>query len=455
MQTSRRRFIQLGAATASMAALGGTSLAQSAGGEKIRFAQIGCGGRGKAHFRMWRGQEFVAAVDTNRKTVGMFNKQRFPDLKTYSDYREMYAENMDRIDAVIVATPDHSHFPAAMAALAAGKAVYCEKPLAWSMDECFALARMAKKMKVPTQMGNQGNAKQGWRDCYSMIKNGVIGDVKEVHTWTNRPVWPQGRRRPERQNPVPDTLDWESWIGPATIVPYVAKWNDLSNDYLWNNVYTPGSWRGWYDFGCGALGDMACHTTNAMFQIMKPDYDCTVEPLKVIDATDVMFPNKEIIKWSFAKKNECPGFDAYWYDGNLKPQKAEALGDNSLPGTGTMFVGTKGALISEGDYNDKNTVYVDGKIVTPEVESLLPPAGGDIHKDFIKAARGEKGWGDTVSNFIYAGKMTAIINMGPIAQKLGRKIAFSSATMKFDDPDANALMQRSDVRAGWKDAYRL
>jgi len=454
MAMQRRQFMRNTMAAAAVSGLAGTSMLWGANREKIRFAQIGCGGRGKEHFGMWRNEKFVAAVDTNRKVVNMFNANTFPDLKRYTDFREMYANHMDEIDAVIVSTPDHTHYAAAMPALAAGKAVYCEKPLAWSMEECFALASMAEKKKVATQMGNQGNGQQGWRDCYSIVKGGLIGDVKEVHTWTNRPIWPQGRQRPDWTDPVPDDLDWESWIGPAQMVPYVDNWRVEMNCYSGNAVYTPRAWRGWYDFGCGALGDMACHTMNAMFRIMKPEFDCTIEPIEVIDPTDVTFPAKEVMKWSFARKGDCPGFDNYWYDGKLRPEKPEDMGEHGLPDQGSMFVGTKGTLIVGGDYNSWQTLYKNGqKIEKPEFEPLLPKAEGNIYSNFMRAVKGETAWDDTVSNFMYSGKMAAIFNMATVCQRVGEKISFSSQKMKFDNARANELMSRTP-REGWEDAYK-
>jgi predicted dehydrogenase len=439
MSINRRQFIGT-TAGASLACVASNVFAESPT-KKIRFAHIGTGGRGGHHINMWRNHDIVAVCDTNRKSVDKFNSSQFPKLGRYSNFLEMYEKEMDNIDAVIVATPDHCHYPAAMLALMAGKAVYCEKPLAWSVTECLELSKMARKMKVATQMGNQGNAGTGWRDVYSMVHQDIIGDVKEVHTWTNRPIWPQGKPRSTGEDPIPETLDWNAWIGPAPMRPYKG-----------GRTYEPFVWRGYYDFGCGALGDMACHTMNAMFQTMKPEYSCTVEPLKVVSPTDDQFPSQQIIKWSFARKKKCPGFDAYWYDGGLKPEKPDALGNNALPGTGVLFLGTKGALISQGDYNNRNSVYIKGEKIEPKFERMVKPSDGGYHGEFVKAASGEKPWDSPMSNFMYAGKMTAIINMGTVAQRVGEKIKFSSWRKKFDNKEANALMARKP-REGWEKAY--
>ena len=442
MALNRRQFIKNTAAGAAVASF--ASVVPIFGAEpdkKIRFAQIGCGGRGKAHYGMWKKNEFVAACDSNRNTLNMFNANALPNLKKYTNYQEMFENEMDNIDAVIVATPDHHHFAASMTALDAGKAVYCEKPLAWSVEECLELAKMAKKRKLVTQMGNQGNSEQGWRDCYDIIHSDVIGKVREVKTWTNRPVWPQGNNRPEGEGiAIPEHLDWESWIGPAPMRAFHGELNF--------------KWRGYYDFGCGALGDMACHTTNAMFQIMKPEFDCTVEPIMMEGRNNDQFPTKQIIKWSFAKKADCPGFDAYWYDGNLKPEKPEAMGADALPNTGSMFIGEKGILITASDYNASPSVYIGGQVVTPKTEKLAPPTDGSIQENFLKSVRGENEWNATCSNFSYAGKMTAIINLGPISEKVDKKITFNGKKMRFDDRAANKLMARKP-RKGWKKAYKI
>lgn len=458
MIISRRRFLGTAAALGSMACLANVPYALAGNGQKkLRFAQIGCGGRGKDHHGMWRQHEFVAAVDTNKKTLNMFNQTTLPNLKRYSDYRKMYENHMDEIDAVIVATPDHHHYSAAMLGLMGGKAVFCEKPLAWSVSECLALAKMVKEKKLPSQMGNQGNAGMGWRNVYAIVKQDIIGKVSEVHTWTNRPIWPQGLERPDWTDPVPDTLDWDSWIGPAAMVPYADEWKDVKYEFSGKSVYNPQAWRGFLDFGCGALGDMACHTMNAMFQVMKPEFDCSVEMLKLDGPSSCQFPKKEIIKWSFAKAGDCPGFDAYWYDGNLQPQKPAAYGANPFQDKGVMFVGSKGVLYSGGDYNEGNIVYIDGqKIEKPTFEPVIKPSEGGMHGEFVAAAAGDKPWDSPMSNFMYAGKMSAIIGLGIVASKLGvgKKLTFSSATMKFDNEEANKLMARKP-REGWEKAYKV
>ena len=195
---------------------------------------------------------------------------------------------------------------------------------------------------------------------------------------------------------------------------------------------------------------------NAMFQVMKPEFDCNVEVLKIEGPSSCQFPKKVIINWSFAKQGACPGFDAFWYDGDLKPEIPAAMVYNNLSGKGVMFVGSKGILISVGDYNESNVVYIDGQKVEPRFEPMIKPSEGGMYGEFLAAASREKPWNSPMSNFTYAGKMTAIIGMGIVASKLGvgKKILFSSAAMKFDNEEANKLMGRKP-REGWEQAYRI
>ena len=218
---TRRQFLQTSAATAAGALIGRSAPGAEKSAKKVRYAMVGVGGRGLIH-QGWAGSEgIVALCDVNAGAVARA-ANRFPNAKKYKDYRTMF-EHADDFDAVVVATPDHYHFPAAMRALKAGKHVYCEKPLAWSAWEAQQLAIEAAKQKVATQMGNQGNDDEGWRILYEYVHGGAIGDVQEVHTWTNRPIWPQGIARPQGEDPIPDSLYWDGWIGPAPMRPRMVK----------------------------------------------------------------------------------------------------------------------------------------------------------------------------------------------------------------------------------------
>ena len=446
MPFTRRDFLKVSAAAS--VAMSAPAVHAAKAGKKYRTALIGSGWWGKVITEMAMADssvEMIAVCDVdqamNEEAVELIRDKAGNTPKIYKDYRELLEKEKPEI--CIVATPDHSHYPAAMTALKHGKAVFCEKPLAWGVQECLDLAKIVAEKQIPSQMGNQGNAGGGWREIYSIVHSDILGKVTAVKTWTNRPIWPQGGSRPQGQDKVPDSLDWNAWLGPAPMRPYKGE-----------RVYEPFVWRGWYDFGCGALGDMACHTMNAMFQVMKPDYKLTVEPLMMEGCSDEQFPKAQIIMWNFAKSGLCPGFKAYWYDGNKKPEKPEAMGKHNLPNTGSMFIGTKGVLVSASDYNDSPNVYMKGQVVKPTFEQLVKPSDGGMHGEFLKAVKGEKPWDSPMSNFTYAGKITAIINMGTIAQRVGRKITFNPKTMKFKEAKANELMARKP-REGWEFPYQV
>ena len=446
---TRRTFMQSTAAAAAAASViaGSTGqeavAAKEAPGKKLRFAMIGCGGRAGAHYG-WAGREKIVAVCDPDK--GRLRGRVKGDIKGYTDYRELFKEMGDKIDAVVVATPDHNHFPAAMRALKLGKAVYCEKPLVWSFWEGQQLAAEVKKQKVASQMGNQGMGGGGWRLCDAYIKGGAIGDVTEVHTWTNRPIWPQGVGRPEGEDDAKaDGIDWNSWIGPAPMRPYKK------------GKYHSFVWRGWLDFGAGALGDMACHTMNAMFKILEPGYPTEVELMACTGANNETYPLTETIRWSFPKTDNRPGFTAFWYDGKgsdkAVPIPPAYEKGRKLPRTGTMFVGTKGVLQVTGDYNNSPMLVPEtARKAFGKPKATVPGSKGGHMGEFIAAARGEEPWDSPMSNFTYAGPMTSVIILGIISQRVAAKLTFDPATLKFTGAkcaEANALLRRIE-RKGWE-----
>ncbi len=266
--------------------------------EKVNLAAIGCGGKGRGDienaFKV--GTNNVVAlcdVDSNRG-ADAFN--RWPDAKQYKDYRKML-EEVKEIDAVTISTPDHVHAPAAMLAMSLGKHVYVQKPLTHNVQEARLLAAAAKEYGVITQMGNQGHSERGVRDLCEMIWDDVLGDVTEVHCWTNRPIWPQGLNRPDKTDEVPENLDWDLWLGPAPLRPFVNKHPDSGKD-----CYCPFVWRGWWDFGCGALGDMACHIMDPANWALSFGVPDSVECMKQEGMTDEMAPNKSVIRYTFPKR---------------------------------------------------------------------------------------------------------------------------------------------------------
>jgi hypothetical protein len=338
----------------------------------------------------------------------------------------------------MVGTPDHHHYPASIIAMQLGKHVYTQKPLTRTVWEARQLAvAAAANPKLATQMGNQGHAGVHWRRIYEIVNHGVLGDITEIHTWTNRPVWPQGMDRPQGEDPIPANLDWEAWIGSAPMRPFKE------------GAYHPFVWRGWWDFGAGALGDMACHTMDGTFWSLDPGHPTSVEPLQVNGATSEAFPNTSVTRWNFPARNGRPGFQQYWYDGGLFPEKpADMPADQNLPGTGNLYIGTNGTMVIPGDYGENPSIYKEGEVVEPgELPELLPRSPGHF-EEWVAACKGQPGIGPQ-SNFTYAGPMTETILLGCVAQRVNQPLEWDGENMRFTNLDeANAFLG-GDFREGW------
>ena len=290
--------------------------------EKPTLAGIGAGGKGTADLAGSKkaGFEVVSLVDVVdasklQKLEGKLKRlgdvrRSYPDARFFTDYREMFSEMGDKVDAVTVSTPDHHHFHASMLAMQSGKHVYCQKPLTHGIWEARMLSQTAKQSGVKTQMGNQAHANDHMRRCVELIRGGAIGKVQEVHAWTNRPIWPQGFKSPPAKEPVPNGIDWTQWVGPAPWVDYSPR-------------IAPFSWRGWWDYGTGALGDMACHIMDLGYWAMQPDSGPKLAPKSVIasqeGATDLSPPINSMITWNFGKSQHTAkdGFKFHWYDGYI------------------------------------------------------------------------------------------------------------------------------------------
>jgi predicted dehydrogenase len=282
--------------------------------EKLNIAGVGVGGMGAADLRILASENIVALCDVHEKYAGK-TFQEYPKAKTYRDYREMLDKQKD-IEAVLIATPDHTHAVITMAAIKAGKHVYCEKPLAYSIYEARKVTEAAREAKVATQMGNQGHASEDIRLISEWIADGAIGMVREVQAWTTHAVWPQGIDRPKETPAVPAGLDWNLWIGPAPYRPY-------------HPAYHPTLWRGWWDFGTGALGDMGCHVLDAPYWALKLGYPMSVEASSSIFVPDGLrwdkpvntetYPQASIVRYEFPARGEMPPVKLTWYDGGLMP----------------------------------------------------------------------------------------------------------------------------------------
>ncbi|MGD8499442.1 MAG: Gfo/Idh/MocA family oxidoreductase [Phycisphaerales bacterium] len=439
---SRRDFMSAAAAVAAFTivprhVLGGPR--QIPPSEKVNIAGIGVGGRGSGNMSEVSSQNIVALCDADwRHAGGTF--RRYPDARKYKDFRRMLDKEDKNIDAVVVATPDHTHAVASIAAIKRDKHVYCEKPLTHSVYEARMVAKATREHKVATQMGNQGQASEGTRLMCEHIWDGAIGPVREVHVWTDRPLrglndvyWPQGVGRPEDTPPVPDTLDWDLWLGPAPQRPY-------------HPAYVPFKWRGWWDFGTGALGDIGCHSIDPIWRALKLKAPLSVEASCTL-VNNETYPVASMVTYRFGARGDMPPVKLTWYDGGLRPPRPDELEDGQQFGTnGTLFVGDKGKMVGYTLIPEsKRREY--GK--PPKVLERSP----GHHVEWIDACKGGKPAG---SNFDHAGPLAEAVLLGNVAlraemkEKLTRtRLLWDSKNLKITNvPEANKFLRRK-YREGW------
>ena len=419
--------------------------------EKLNIAGVGVGGMGKNNVDKCKNENIVALCDVDDGYAGgVYNK--YPKARKWQDFRKMLDRQKD-IDAVIVATPDHTHAVAAMAAMKRRKHVYVQKPLTRTVYEARMLTEAARKDKVATQMGNQGHAGEGVRLICEWIWDGAIGPVREVNAWTNRPIWPQGIvDRPKEMPPVPKTLDWDLWLGPAPYRPY-------------HPCYSPRYWRGWWDFGCGALGDMACHLLDPVFSALKLGYPASVEASSsvylrtVVDKNDwgkvvvnkETYPKASIVRYEFPARGDMPPVKLNWYDGGMKPPRPDEL-EPGLRMTSVTFIGDKGKLMC-GEYGDHPRLIPQSKM--DEYKEHLPAktlprvkgGQGGHEQNWIEAC---KGGPPACSNFDYSGPMTEAVVMGNLAiRRLGKKLLWDGKNMKVTNDDEANRYVNEPYRKGW------
>ncbi len=412
--------------------------------EKLNVAGVGIGGMGQNNVRACESENIVALCDVDwAYSADVF--KRYPKARAWKDYRKMLDEQTD-IDAVIVATPDHTHAVVAMAAMQRGKHVYVQKPLTRSVHEARMLTEAARKYKVATQMGNQGHSSEEIRMLCEWIWDGAIGNVHEVHCWTNRPVWPQGIDRPKDTPPVPDTLDWDLWVGPSPMRPY-------------HPAYLPFNWRAWIDFGAGALGDMGCHVMDAAFWALKLKYPVSVEASHSYEVHQMWtrfenketYPSAEIVHYQFPAREGMVPVKLHWYDGGLLPERpADLEPGRRLPESGSIFVGDKGKILC-GTYSENARIIPEAKMraYTRPAKSIprIEDGPGGHEQDWVRACKG----GPAASaNFDYSGPFTETVVMGNLAVlNPGKKLEWDGENMKVtNDEEANAYV-RPAFREGW------
>lgn len=377
--------------------------------DKLNLAFVGCGGKGEVHIDTLVNENYIAFCDVDdMRAAPSFKK--FPAVPRYKDFRKMLDDHGSEIDAVVISTPDHTHAAVALAAMTMGKHVYVEKPLTHNIAEARQLLDASRKYKVVTQMGNQGASNNANAQLSEWIQAGVIGDISTVHVWTNRPVWPQGVPSPVGTEKIPKTMDWNLWLGPA---PY----------RMYDPAYAPFKWRGWWDFGTGALGDMGCHLIDPAYRALKLTTPVSAEAnattVWVDDFVEANYsdscPPSSVVKLEFAAREAMPPVTLWWYDGGLRPMRPVELRTDEPFGSwdgGILFEGADGKIVS-GIFGENSTL-----LPTSRMKDFSPPAPSQLRYNIehqIVWTNACKGIGKASSPFEYAVPLTETLLMGNLA----------------------------------------
>lgn len=455
--------------------------------EKLNVAAIGSGGKGHSDIQGCISENIVALCDVDEKRAERAFKQ-FDKASKYKDYRKMLDEQGKNIDAVIVATPDHMHAVASIAAMERGKHVYCQKPLTRTVWEARQMMDAANKYKVATQMGNQGYSNEGTRQVAEIAWNGELGQVKEVHAWTDRPWWPQGTTEVPAPTDVPNTLEWDLWLGAAEKRPFTDGGKDFKSPY--GGFYQPFNWRGFFDFGCGALGDMACHILGAPNMALKLGSPTSVECIMKEGVSSFQFPRKSITKFNFPARGNMGPVSVFWYDGmkespkiegipggewlgdlpnRMRPQGAQGQGRpqqmrepafNGIIGrvfnwdaykelksspdvrpagmNGSVFIGDKGSLTT-GTYGEGTRLLPTEKMAEYRMPEPLLTRSPGHYRDWIRACKGGEA---SCSNFNVAAPFVEWMLLGVIALRVEGKLEWDAAKMRFtNNNEANQYLK--------------
>ena len=408
---------------------------------KLNIAGIGIGGQGGNDIDEMNSENIVALCDVDDEHAAhMFKK--YPNAKRYRDFRQML-EKEKGIDAVVVGTPDHNHAVVSVTAMKLGKHVYCEKPLTRTVHEARVVAEVARGAKVATQMGNQGMAFEGNRLINEWLWDGAIGPVREVHVWSDRPThrgklplwWAQGIERPADTPPIPATLDWDLWLGPAPYRPY-------------HPAYVPFRWRGWWDFGSGGLGDMGIHNLAPVFSALKLGAPQTVQASSTPVFPETV-PVAAMVHYEFPARGDMPPVKLHWYDGGLLPERPAELEPNREldPEDGILFVGDKGKMLVTGWGGEHPRLLPETLDKAYRRPPRTLPRSIGHYKEWVTAC---KTGSPTRSDFSFAGPLTEAVLLGSVCiHNGGEKLVWDSANMKFtNDPDANHLLHY-EYRKGW------
>ncbi|MDR1918699.1 MAG: Gfo/Idh/MocA family oxidoreductase [Tannerellaceae bacterium] len=447
---SRRSFLQKGAAAAAaLTIVPNTILGKSHGytapSDKLNIAGVGIGGMGNGNLTNMAEENIVALCDIDWKYAKpVFDK--YPQAKKYWDYRKLYDELGKDIDAVLVATADHTHAIIASDAMTLGKHVYVQKPLTHSVYESRLLTNLAAKYKVATQMGNQGSSAEGVDLMCEWIWNGEIGEVKKVEAFTDRPIWPQGLNVPDKADKVPSTLNWDLFTGPARLKPY-------------NNIYHPWNWRGWWDYGTGALGDMACHILHPVFKSLKLGYPIKVQGSSTLLLQDCA-PQAQHVKLIYPARDNMPKValpevEVHWYDGGLKPDRPEGFPagkDMNVQGGYVAFYGSKDTLIC-GCYGARPWL-LSGRVPSVPQSQRRVSGRGAHEKDWIRACKESPANRVlTKSDFSEAGPFNEMVVMGVLAvrlQTLNKELLWDGPNMQFTNIGDN-----EEIKILIKDDFKI
>ncbi len=444
---SRRKFLETGAiAAAGLTVVPSSILGKSRGytapSDKLNIAAVGIGGMGNSNLTQLQSENIVALCDVDwRYSQHVFEK--YPKAKRYYDYRKMYEEMGKSIDAVVVSTPDHTHAIITADAMTMGKHVFVQKPLTHSVYESRLLTRLAEKYKVATSMGNQGASQPGVRQVIDWIYDGQIGEITRVEAFTDRPIWPQGLMIPKETHRVPRTLDWDLFIGPANKRPF-------------NEIYHPWNWRGWWEFGTGALGDMACHILHPVFKGLKLGYPTKVQGTSTMLLTDSA-PSAQMVKYVFPKRDNLPKLampevEVTWYDGGLQPMRPEGIpaGHNlNDRGGGVIFHGTKDTLIC-GCYGVNPWLLSGRKPNSPKTQREITISH---EMDWVRACKeSPENRVETSSPFSEAGPFNEMVVMGVLAvrlQGLNQELEWDGKNMRFTNISEDATI-KTIIEDGFK-----
>ena len=406
--------------------------------EKLNIAAIGAGGKGYTDITNCRTENIVAMADPDEKRAAR-TFQEYPNVPKYKDFRQMFDKQGKEIDAVTVSTPDHMHGTASMWAIVRGKHVYCQKPLTHTVWEARQLTEAAQKYGVATQMGNQGYSNEGARQCCEILWSGDVGSVTEVHAWTNRPLtyWPQGPDVVPKEAGVPDTLDWDVWLGGAEMRPY-------------SPAYVPHNWRGFWDFGAGAIGDMACHILGTPNMALRLNAPVSVECVKQEGKGQYTFPQRTVIRFDFPARGSMPPVKIFWHDG-LKERpdfegvaRDELLGDSDV--NGSLFLGDKG-MITTGCYGERTRLVPASKMADYKLPPPVLTRSPGHYRDWIRACKG----GDpSCSNFNISGPFVQWMLLGVIAMKFEGKLDWDAQAGRFTNNKEANLLLNPKFRKGWK-----